>query len=134
MPPRLTATLDSLGCRAVPEVHIVVGEYLGGYGVLDDAWEIASARLGVSDRTDDEVRAWLRSLPVDADSVIRIDWARDGIGAELPFSVFAQHFDDLWYPSSDDVVVLTPDGALLYLDHEERFSFVPRLEERREVA
>ncbi|MEV6298220.1 hypothetical protein AB0M02_02315 [Actinoplanes sp. NPDC051861] len=100
-------------------------DYLGGsFRVLDEFWDIASSRISVTHAADEEVRSWLRALPVDAESVVRVDWARDGIGVEVPFFVFVRYFDDFWYPSSDDVVVMFPDGAILFLDHEERFSYV----------
>jgi hypothetical protein len=100
-------------------------EHLGGsFEVLGEFWETASSKIAVTHAADEEVRSWLRSLPVDAESLVRVDWARDGVGVEVPFSVFVQHFDDFWYPSSDDVVVMFPDGAVLFLDHEERFSYI----------
>lgn len=127
MPPRLTEVLHSLGFRAEAQVHVDVLEYLGGsYEVLTEFWEIASSKILVTFAADEEVRSWLHSLPVEAESLVRVDWTRDGVGVEVPFSVFVRYFDDLWYPSSDDVVVVFPDGAVLFLDHEERFSYVAK--------
>jgi hypothetical protein len=124
VPPRLVETLDSFGYSAGTAVHVAVMERLGGsYAWADDLRQNASAKLLSTYLTDDEVRSWLSSLPVDAECLASVDWARDGLGVEIPFSVFMRYFDDLWYPSSDDVVVVFSDGAVLLIDHEERLSF-----------
>jgi hypothetical protein len=124
VPPRLAETLGSLGYSAGAAVHIAVMKRLdGAYDWADDLRRNASSKLQVTRLTDDEIRFWLSSLPVDPECLACVDWARDGLGVEMPFSVFVRYFDDFWYPSSDDVVVLFPGGAVLLLDHEERFSF-----------
>lgn len=124
VPPRLVETLGSLGYSAGTAVHVAVMKRLGGsYDLADHLRQTASLKLQATHLTFEEVRSWISSLPVDAECLACVDWARDGLGVEIPFSVFIRYFDDFWYPSSDDVVVLFPDGAVLLIDHEERLSF-----------
>jgi len=47
-------------------------------------------------------------------------WPWDRVGCELDSHEFVQHYDDLWYPSSDDMWIGWKGSELLIqLNHEE---------------
>lgn len=78
----------------------------------------------LADDTPSQVRCWLRSLPVDQTDEVAILWASNGFGVRVRFGGFVDVYDDLWYPSSDDVWVVPLRGEwLLELTHEEEARF-----------
>lgn len=124
MPPRLMGLLENLGCRASSELHAHALDLLGGsFDAVRQLQRDSSSLVDVSDLDEDDVRQWLFALPVDVSSLVLVMWPAERIAAEVPFSVLVDRYDDLWYPSIDDVVVVWPGGGLLLMDHEERFSF-----------
>jgi hypothetical protein len=57
---------------------------------------------------------------------VTVAWPAEATAMRMRFDQFADHFDDLWYPSQDDVVVVAERvGAveILLLDHEEKFAY-----------
>ena len=86
----------------------------------EEAGFLRESALDSGDLTRDEVVQWLKSHgicgPVDA------IWISAKEGIRLDASTFFEHYDDLWFPAADDIVVSSRDGAwLLYLGHEEDF-------------
>ena len=77
----------------------------------------------ISARSPSEVRIILRSFK-SSPATVTVIWVPDKMGVKLEYGTFIAHFDDFWYPSSDDVWV-TDDAAsfLIELDHEEWLSF-----------
>ena len=76
-----------------------------------------------------ETQSLLRSLrPLDT-SVLLL-WPADKLGIEMDYSLFVENYDDMWYPSREDLWVT--DHAYTWLiefDHEEILRFVlPRSE------
>jgi hypothetical protein len=125
MPPNLRILLETIGYRASSELYARVRDLLGGsFEPVRQLQRDPSIMINVSDLGEAEVRRWLLALPVDpSSSLVLVAWVGDGIAAEMPYLTAVDRYDDLWYPASDDVVVVWPDGTLLLLDHEERFSF-----------
>lgn len=116
----------------------LAGVGLGTWRALDTdecEREFAIARRAVTGRShrltivrsladDDleEMRAWLRSLPVPADEPVIVLWPDMRSGIFTTFGGFVNAFDDLWFPSSDDVWIMSARSRLLMeLDHEEVF-------------
>jgi hypothetical protein len=74
------------------------------------------------DRCD--IIAWLKTLPIGWDESVVVFWRSFRCGVQMAFKDFALHFDDLWYPASDDVWVSSnAHDWLLDLGHEETFVF-----------
>jgi hypothetical protein len=68
-----------------------------------------------------EARFWLLELSVPSDSRVTIVWNAE-LGVSLPWSVFADHWSDFCYPSSDDAFVFLPDGlGVISYEHYEQF-------------
>lgn len=78
-------------------------------------------KLDASDIEREQVIEWLHLLPVDPAATVIVIWPDRGYGVRLMYGDFADNFDILWYPSSDDVWVFDrlSDRWLLELDHEE---------------
>jgi hypothetical protein len=74
-----------------------------------------------SDKDPDEVRDWLYGLPKSS-TMVSVIWLSVNIGVRIDYHLFVQHYDDLWYPSSDDIWIVN-DNILIELNHEEIFSF-----------
>jgi hypothetical protein len=70
----------------------------------------------------DEVRSWLNWLPIEGDVVVT--WPSNGEAMKVPYEIFVEFYDDLWYPSSDDVWITDEVlSFLLELDHEELLAY-----------
>ncbi len=73
----------------------------------------------------DEVKEFLFSLEVPNDEAVWLIWLVDGAGISILFRDVVQYYDDLWYPSSDDVWVVEESLSwLLEFDHEEFITFI----------
>jgi hypothetical protein len=70
---------------------------------------------------------WLDQLPLAADQYVSVIWPHYGTGVRLQYGIFTNRYDDLWYPSADDVWV-TDDlrSWLIEVSHEERLAFTYR--------
>ena len=89
--------------------------------------EAATLKLDAVDLTIQEARAWIAQLPIEGSSVVTVLWPFNGLAARMPYRLFWEHFDSLWFPSSDDVVVINDRDQVrdvLVVDHEEQFRFV----------
>jgi hypothetical protein len=75
----------------------------------------------------ESARRWLQELNIRGR--VMVIWVPDLVGLEIEYGKFADYFDDFWYPSSDDVWVITEDGAqVLELNHEEEFALFQRVD------
>ncbi|MGW0028320.1 hypothetical protein ACWDXD_00550 [Streptomyces sp. NPDC003314] len=128
MPPRLRATLTSLGTppdsTALAEVVRAVG---GSWAELDRLRRTAGTPVDVSGLTETELRACLASQLPSRDGVVKTAWPADGIATRMTAARLITSVDALWYPSTDDLVVLreeTDGTSVLVLDHEERLTVI----------
>ncbi|MGW9447930.1 hypothetical protein [Streptomyces sp. NPDC055632] len=126
MPPRLRATLTSLGTppdpTALDEIVRAVG---GSWAELDRLRRTAGTPVDVSGMTEAELRARLAAQLPNGGGVVKTAWPADGIAARMTAARLITSIDDLWYPATDDLVVLHEgaDGtSVLVLDHEERLT------------
>lgn len=77
-----------------------------------------------TDLSPQEIKSFLTSLLIEPEIVTTLIWPYDRCGIYLPFHLFIEYYDDLWYPASDDVWIMDPNISwLLEIDHEENFSF-----------
>lgn len=73
-----------------------------------------------SDWTPEEVRKWLASLEIRGE--VKVVWIGLQEGIKLDYRVFVSFYDDLWFPASDDVLLVTSSGdCALEMSHEEIF-------------
>ncbi|SRR5579884_1351018 len=94
---------------------------------------IQVAELEVADSDKEQVIRWFRSLTLP-NGVVNVYWVAQREGIQTPLDVFVSNYDDLWFPSSHDVVVEDQERRfLLILDHEEHFSFWKRCERRKGI-
>ena len=79
-----------------------------------------SWQADVSDLDADDIRDYLTQWGSSLGSPVVIAWRWDKEGAVIELAEFIAHFDDLWYPSSDDLVIIGTDGReFMFLWHEE---------------
>jgi hypothetical protein len=127
VPPDLSSTLDRLGTTAGREAYLDAERRLGPvHSLVEQCLAHRGAHLDAADALPDEVRAWLSGLPVPSDAGVTVLWPFDKLAARLTYRSFVDSYDDLWYPSSDDVVVYWENGdelGVIVLDHEEEFTF-----------
>jgi len=77
----------------------------------------------VSDMDDADVISWLQSVLSDVSNTISVWWLFEHEGVTIASGDFCEHYDDLWHPSSDDLLVVCGDGSrLVELHHEEVFA------------
>jgi hypothetical protein len=129
MPPNLSVVLGQLGTSAEREVYLDAERRFGPFhSLVERSLAQRQAGLDAADAEPDEVRAWLSGLPVPPDTSVVVLWPSDKQGARMTFGSFVEHYDDLWYPAADDVLVYWENGdelGFVVLDHEEVFTAVP---------
>lgn len=84
-------------------------------------------QIDISDMQPDEAKRSLLSLSIAPSEHVWVIWCSTVSGISVAFGEFVDHYDDLWYPSSDDVWVV--DVSLLWLlelNHEEFLVFSAR--------
>ena len=72
----------------------------------------------VCDYDFSELRELLRRIGPPADDKVDVAWGDAGIGVRMDWDAVVESIDDLWAPSSTDVVIGTRDG-FINIDHEE---------------
>lgn len=83
----------------------------------------ATEIFSIAETPPEVVAARLNSLGVHEDTVW-ICWPGFREGFEIKWNLFVSRFDDLWYPSSDDVIVTAPTADwMLEISHEETIRF-----------
>jgi len=93
---------------------------------FEPAFEAAHT-LDAGDESRDEIITWLRGLPISPELRVIVCWPHYRAAVRLRFGDVARHYDDLWYPSADDVWITDERTSwLLQLDHEERLAFWSR--------
>ena len=84
--------------------------------------ESPAATFDASNVDRDEVIAWMRSLELGNPSV-EVCWMADRAGLAMRLHDFIEDYDDLWFPSADDVCVVDATREwILEIDHEEQFT------------
>ncbi|MGH8016750.1 MAG: hypothetical protein ACREIA_00400 [Opitutaceae bacterium] len=86
-------------------------------------------RKDISDASFDEVAAQLDAAGVSRDQGVYVFWQRPvpAIGVAITFGQFRDNWDDFWYPSSDDAMLVDESmSALIRFDHEERLAISRR--------
>ncbi|MBN2293716.1 MAG: hypothetical protein JXM70_14915 [Pirellulales bacterium] len=87
---------------------------------ITDGFFAKMAEKDCCDADPDEIRAWLSSLPFNG--LVNVIWIGEGEGVVIDYDCFVKFYDDLWFPSSDEVWLSTLDMKLvLQIDHEEQF-------------
>jgi hypothetical protein len=85
----------------------------------------AIVRVDISRAGPDEVRATLSGLPI-GDDWVEVVWPFERAGVRMRFRDFVRYYDDLWYPSSDDLLITNSTKTwLLEVNHEETVTYVP---------
>ena len=110
-------------------VKPVIGNPFGG---------VVMQNFSVADLQPEGVIAKLKSLDI-AEKDVLVCWPAFAEGFRMRWSVFLAHLDDLWYPSSDDVIVISSKGLwALELTHEETVRLLrlktAKQEEIRKIA
>ena len=87
----------------------------------------------ITDDSPSDVRRLLTEWGLTAESEVRALWPYEDSGIVISGRQFVEHYDDLWYPSGDDVwIVLRDYTMLIYITHEEEACRVrPRQTKRR---
>ncbi|MFE6455889.1 hypothetical protein ACFVP0_00260 [Streptomyces cinereoruber] len=128
MPPRLRATLTALGAPPDPAaLEEIVRAFGGSWAELDRLRRTAGTPVDVSGATEAELRAHLTYQLPCSTGVVKTAWPADGIATRMTAERLISSIDDLWYPATDDLVVLHEDAdgtSVLVLDHEERLTVV----------
>ncbi|WP_329576066.1 hypothetical protein [Streptomyces sp. NBC_01361] len=129
MPPRLTATLESIGAAPDLGAYEELLALLGGtLAPLAGVLRQTSGVVDVSEMTLPETCALLRAELGDVEGQVLAAWPGDGVAVRLAPERLLEHFDDLWYPAMDDLVLVGATGEgrkLVVLDHEERLASTP---------
>jgi hypothetical protein len=87
--------------------------------VLDSSRSNEVRHFDATGALPSEIGDWLVAQEIENEQVA-VYWLYDNAAALMMMHDFIKYFDDLWYPSSDDVVVLPMSNQyVLYVDHEE---------------
>src|SRR6266705_1447922 len=78
----------------------------------------ATQAFSIADMSSETISAKLGSLEVREQTVWAY-WPAFREGFEIIWEVFVSRFDELWYPSSDDLIVMPPAATwVLEVSHE----------------
>jgi hypothetical protein len=114
--------LDAVLVRKV--YNDIFSRFYTGEGNLKPHLQALSKQMNIEYAEPDEVKEFLSSLEITNDEAVRLIWRADEAGISIIFRDFVQYYDDLWYPSSDDVWVVEESLSwLLEFDHEEFIAF-----------
>lgn len=79
--------------------------------------------FSIAETPSETVDAKLNSLGV-CEQTVWVCWPAFREGFEIKWNLFISRFDDLWYPSSDDIIVTVPTADwVLEISHEETARF-----------
>ena len=74
----------------------------------------------ISEDDPEDVRSYLLSLGIPADERVTAVWLSTRAGIALRFADLVRHYDDLWFPSRDDLWVTNQAMSwFVGIDHEE---------------
>jgi hypothetical protein len=111
--PDVLASIQPLPASRAAEVY-ALGSQLQGVPVAEHRTHVGF----------DLTRSWLTSLTTPR-AVVRIAWSST-LAVELPWCVLVDHWDDFFYPASDDAVVDLTARQLLLWRHFEQFQLWAR--------
>ncbi|MFE1314313.1 hypothetical protein [Streptomyces sp. NPDC058755] len=133
MPPHLRQTLTDIGAYEGPGAYDAFLSALGGstarLPILISRAEVA---LDVSDLNADQLRHALRTAVQDAGQDVWAAWPAERTAVRVAYRAVLDRLDDLWYPSTDDLLIIDGDERVLVLDHEERL-FLTRADARLQI-
>ena len=87
------------------------------------------AFVDLQEATSENGRRHLASIGVPLTSLVWLSYASEPtIVLAMDWSTFVEHWDDFWYPSSDDIRVATKDdqGWIVDISHEEELRVIRR--------
>lgn len=94
-------------------------------GKLHPARTATIQELNLYEEDEESVRIFLESLVIPEDENIYLLWIVENTGITIKYGEFVDHFDDLWYPASDDIWVMNDNLEwLLQISHEEIATFI----------
>src|SRR5258706_11424678 len=80
--------------------------------------------VGISEMTGDQVRALLSDFPIE-DEWVELVWPYENEGARMRYVDVVRYYDDLWFPSRDNLWITSERRTwLLAIDHEEAVAFL----------
>jgi hypothetical protein len=81
---------------------------------------VMAGGISIADKDPDEIRELLREYRARLGERVCLIWRFDHGGVIVSYDDFCERYDDLWYPSSDDVYVISSvRRRFLIIDHEE---------------
>lgn len=85
-----------------------------------EQWELVE-EYNAQDVSADEIRSWL--LKSQIQGLASFLWIPFRDGVTIDFALFVRFYDDLWFPSSDDLLIVSSkDHVALLISHEEVMS------------
>lgn len=104
--------------------HVRAKFYAGGS--QESSLQGVAKRVDISDMDPEQVMTVIGILDVPGDEPVLVLWPSYQTGISTLYSEFVKHYDELWYPSSDDVWITDQYYTwLIIFDHEEVVTFVP---------
>jgi hypothetical protein len=107
-----------LSKEQMTELHSITRQLVAGHldpFVTESFWIASLSQTAVADK--------MKSLGV-RDEIAYVCWCSFGEGIAIQWNLFLAHFDDLWFPSSDDVVISSATRSwVLEITHEETVRF-----------
>ena len=82
------------------------------------------SELNCADINTHEEKNWFESVVSPKERVIVL-WPQESFSLKLNYAIFIKHYNELWYPSRDDIWIIdkTDFSWLIELNHEEVFKF-----------
>ena len=125
--PVLLSKFTFLDTELVQKMHTDIHLYFLEKGKLKSGLQALSKKEDIYEADSNKVKQFLLSLNIPQDKIVRVIWCSTKTGISILFRDFVEYYDDIWYPSSDDVWVTEESLSwLLDFDHEEIVTFTIR--------
>ncbi len=113
----LAERVSPLGTNASRLLMTWLAPLLERYGDLTDPRDGA---VSIEHASDEDVRSLLQRHVKEFGDAVCVVWPFEATAVEMHYGDFVEHFDDLWYPASVDVWVLSlSERRFLAISHEE---------------
>jgi hypothetical protein len=80
----------------------------------------------ISNATEEQVRAiFYQNAPLSIDTEVYAVWPSNRVAIKLSYALFVEQYENLWFPSRDDVwITVETCDWLIEISHEEILTFL----------
>jgi hypothetical protein len=118
--PTVLRRLASIGVGDEFILPEIAGALLCRWAIVQIGKDLGQSLNDVNMFSADDVSGLHLSIVSDLAGDVLVLWLAEKSGAVLPFAVVSEHWEELWLPSSDDLLIIGSTlSSFLLISHEE---------------